>query len=878
MQPRDSTPPFLPSPLRFFLTVLAIVFLAEAAVTLFLPLVLQYMHGTVGAIADAAMLTVLSAPFLWWLIVRPLRSLAVAEHIRAATIISRALDGIITINEQELVTSVNPAAERLFGYGADEVVGQPLTPLIPERYRDAYQRGLERIRSAEKSDIIGKTIELHGLRKDGSEFPLELSVATWQADEHTFYTGIIRDVTERKRAEQEISNLAKFPAENPQPVLRLNPDGLVLYANEASQALLREWNCDVGGHAPKRWRDLLSDAATSQAKKAHDMECGDRTYMFLLAPILDAGYVNLYGMDITERKRTEEALVRRTRQLEAVRAVTAEITRELDLPAVLSLIIRRAVELAGAKSGAVYLWDEAAQVLVPQVWHGLGDWIKAIRLRLGEGLSGAVAQRRAGMIVNDYRGSPYAQPLFLDQSEVTAVLAEPLLYRDRLLGVITIDNEESGRAFSGEDREVMALFATHAAIAIENARLYEQIRRHAAELDDRVNARTAELEEALRVKAQFLANMSHELRTPLNAVLGFSEVLLGRSPGDITPKQERYLRQIQAGGQRLLTLVTDLLEMTGTEGLPSFHFDRVAVQDLVGEVLEPLAGAARAKQVEMETHLDLSLPVVVADRRKLAQILHHLLTNAIRYTSAGGRVTVTTRRLESAAVLLSGGAAVGLKEPQHGNTAGPQDWVEIRVTDTGIGIRAENLERIFRGFEQVDSSDSRQYGGAGLGLALVRRLAELHGGRVWAESDGEGRGARFIVRLPLLSAPPPPRVLVVEDEALLRAQMVEALREAGFTVLEAPTGTEALAALDGQSPDLLVLDIVLPDMEGWEVLARVRDEGRTRALPVLILTGVDSVQADEAVARGADEFLTKPVSAQVLVETVGRLLRRAAAH
>ncbi|MBI2115157.1 MAG: response regulator [candidate division NC10 bacterium] len=274
------------------------------------------------------------------------------------------------------------------------------------------------------------------------------------------------------------------------------------------------------------------------------------------------------------------------------------------------------------------------------------------------------------------------------------------------------------------------------------------------------------------------------------------------------------------------------------------------------EVLTPLAVAAQARQVEMVPALDPGLPTVVADRGKLAQILHHLLTNAIRFTPAGGRVTVRTRR-------------IGTREGEE---------AEIAVEDTGIGIRAEDRERIFRGFEQVDTSDTRQYGGAGLGLTLVRRLVELHGGRVWAESGGEGQGARFIVRLPLLTAPLPRRVLIVEDEALLRREMAETLGAAGFAVGEAATGAEALAALAGPPPDLLILDIVLPDLDGWEVLAQVRREGRTRGLPVLIITGLESIRADQALALGADEFLAKPVSAQVLVDTVGRLLRQAAAH
>jgi GAF domain-containing protein/CheY-like chemotaxis protein len=172
----------------------------------------------------------------------------------------------------------------------------------------------------------------------------------------------------------------------------------------------------------------------------------------------------------------------RRRQVEAVRAVTEEITRELDLPALLGLIHRRAMELVGASSGCIHLWDEAAQVLVPKAWHGLGDWMQEVRFRLGEGISGVVAQRREGLIVNDYRGWPQASPLFLERTGVTATLAEPLLYRDKLIGVITVDSREADRTFTEKDRELLGLFAAQAAIAIENARLYQEVRDRARDL------------------------------------------------------------------------------------------------------------------------------------------------------------------------------------------------------------------------------------------------------------------------------------------------------------------------------------------------------------------------------------------------------------
>ena len=173
----------------------------------------------------------------------------------------------------------------------------------------------------------------------------------------------------------------------------------------------------------------------------------------------------------------------RIKQLDTVRAVTAEITRGLDLAALLRLITQRSIELLDAGSGAVVLWDEAAQTLAPAAWHGHGDWFGAIRWRLGEGVPGAVAKRREGLVLNDYRNSPHAHPLFLLRTEITATLAEPLLYHDRLLGVVTVDGYGEGRRFTEQDRQLLSLFASQAAIAIENARLYADADARARELE-----------------------------------------------------------------------------------------------------------------------------------------------------------------------------------------------------------------------------------------------------------------------------------------------------------------------------------------------------------------------------------------------------------
>ncbi|MBI2115158.1 MAG: PAS domain S-box protein [candidate division NC10 bacterium] len=474
---------------------------------------------------------------------------------------------IVSLDPEGRLTMWNPAAERIFGWREAEVLGQPL-PFVPEARREEFTALRERVLRGEM--LAG--VELRRQRRDGT--PIDVSL--WAGPLHDArgeivgIIGIVADTTEHRREEERLRLQSAALESAANAIIITDREGRILWVNPAFTHLTGYTSEEAVGQTPRLlksgrqdlafyqnlWATILAGRVwhgeTINRRKDGSLYTEEQT----ITPVRDArGEISHFigiRQDITAQKQAEQALITRTRQLEAVRAVSAEITRELDLPTLLGLIHRRAAELVGTASGAVLLWDETAQVLVPQAWHGIGDWFKEVRLRLGEGVAGRVAERRVGMIVNDYRSWPHGVALTLEHTGITAILAEPLLYRDRLLGVITINAEGTERSFTKHDRELLALFADQASIAIENARLYEEIRQNAATLGDRVKERTAELEEALRVKAQFLANMSHELRTPLNAVLGFSEVLLGRGAGDLAPKQERYLRQIHEGGKRLL--------------------------------------------------------------------------------------------------------------------------------------------------------------------------------------------------------------------------------------------------------------------------------------------------------------------------------------
>jgi GAF domain-containing protein len=639
-----------------------------------------------------------------------------------------------------------------------------------------------------------------------------------------------------------------------------------------------------------------------------------------------------------ENARLHEATVRRGEQLETIRAVSVEITRELDLSALLHLITERVIQVIGGGHSMIRLWDKAGQWLVPRAYTGSRTHWDDSRLHLGEGVAGTAAQRRQGMIVNDFRTSPYAIPLLTEGTTHTAVLAEPLLFGDRLVGVLSIEREADQQPFAEQDRQILALFATQAAIAIENARLheatvrrgaqlkallaslqtvtsgldlreildrilgeairisgaphvkvllvdktskvlrvgalrgsgmlptdalpvgaglsglvaqsgeplfivdaqndprnlarerdrelgivtylglpikkgeevlgvltfnkispsqytpeemilltsfaaqaaiaienarlYEEITQHAETLEARVQERTTELahinleltaalrqaEAGNQAKSDFLINMSHELRTPLNSILGFAQILQGQAKEGLTDKQRRYLDNIYSSGQHLLAIVNEILDLNTAEAKElALHLTKVNFTEVITEALEATREAVRRKGLSVQALIPPDLPVFDADRDRIRQIAICLLSNAVKFTPDGGRITVQAGMVTAEAQRSGGAGEPGAPQSPPPRSAvrggaspsAPLQFLEIAVADTGIGIRAEDLPRLFRMFGQLESPLTKRYAGTGVGLALAKQLAELHGGTITATSPGPGRGSTFTVRLPV---------------------------------------------------------------------------------------------------------------------------------
>jgi signal transduction histidine kinase/ActR/RegA family two-component response regulator/HAMP domain-containing protein len=450
------------------------------------------------------------------------------------------------------------------------------------------------------------------------------------------------------------------------------------------------------------------------------------------------------------------------------------------------------------------------------------------------------------LLVQDYQAWSSASSSGL-RSGIQSMAAVPLTIRGRRSGVLTAFTRGE-RRLDQHDLRVLALLAAQAAPALEAARLHAELLRALQDLT-RTNE---ELALASRHKSDFVAGMSHELRTPLNAILGFSELLLDSDDQAIDPvRRTSFLRHIHNGGKHLLNLINDMLDLSKVEAgqmeLRETIFDLAVSVSYAQATMSPLADKGG---IELRSSCPAAL-LIRADEEKLGQVLLNLLANAIKFTPEGGRVTVEVRQ--------------------------ELDRLVICVADTGIGIAKEDHERIFEEFQQLAAAGGPQPRGTGLGLTLTRRLVELHGGEIWVDS-GPGEGSRFYIGLPVrlveaqaaIDQPAEgPLVLVIEDNASAATLLVDMLLREGYRTSVLCEGRGVAEEAARLQPLAITLDILLPDLHGWDVLRALKSSPRTRDIPVIVVSVIDD--RSRGIALGADEYLVKPVDRAALLAAVRRV-------
>ena len=818
-------------------------------------------------------------------------------------IVSKTLDGIIT--------SWNKGAERIFGYTSEEAIGRPITIIIPPDHLNEEPEILARLRAGERIEHF----ETVRLRKDGELIDISLTISPIKGPNGEIIgaSKIARDITAQRQAHRALEEASAR--------LKLALDaahlGDWMWDARTNLVTLSDTAARIVGIPPgtqldrDQMRKLLEAEDRERARLTVETALADRTdYEIeyrLKRPDNSEAWISTTGrgiydengtligqlgfvQDISARKSAEETLREQAEALRTLNEVGKVISAELDLHKTVQAVTDAATELTGARFGSFFynvLTDEGASYMLFTLAGVPREAFEHFPMPRSTDLFGPTFRGegvvRIGNVKKDSRygkNSPY-YGMPEGHLPVTSYLAVPVVSRSgEVLGGLFFGHPAPD-VFTERDEIVVTGLASQAAVAMDNARLYEAAKRARAEAEKAAadNERLyKQAEESSRLKEEFLATISHELRTPLSAILGWARMLrMGQLSEENAAKA---LDTIERNARAQAQLVDDLLDVsriiTGKLRMDVQPADPNSFIDAAVEAVRP---AADAKGVRVQKVIDTGAISIPGDPVRLQQVVWNLLSNAIKFTPRGGRVQIRSERVNS--------------------------HLEIVVSDTGQGIAPDFLPHVFDRFRQADQKTSRQHGGMGLGLAIVRHLVEMHGGTVRAMSDGEGHGSTFTVMLPIspvYSVDPsggrvhpaardllPPlddecgdnlnglRILVVDDEADTRELLKQGLEYCGAEVKIVGSAAEALNAVIATVPDILISDIGMPGVDGYDLIRQVRGlpPNRGGKIPAIALTAYTRTEDRlHSLRAGYDMHVPKPVELAELVAVAATVVRR----
>jgi len=794
-----------------------------------------------------------------------------AVHSRLAAVVEFSDDAIVSKTLEGIITTWNTGAERMFGYAAPEVIGKPVSILIPSNRAHEEVRILERLGKGE-TILPFETVRI---RKDGTPLTVSLTVSPIKDASGAIIgaSKIARDITPRKQAEAERARLTSVLEKSLNEIYIFDAEKLRFqYVNHGAlrnlgysmDAMRNMTTVDLKPEFTEpQYREMVKPLLDGEKEKlvfctSHRRSDGSLYPVEIhLQSVANAGEAVFMAvvLDITERKKAEEERERLLAGEQAARAkaeeaenrarflaeASASLVSTLDFEATLRKVAWAAVpriadwcamhllDRGGAIRAVVVAHADpsklAAQPEMSQCSADIPDWPINVAAALRSGkplLHTEISEETLAAMGRD------ADHLVrLRGMGPKSLMIVPLVANEQTLGAITFIAAESGRHFSEADLPFAEDLAARAAASAENARLYQELR-HA-------NA----------AKDHFMAVLSHELRTPLNPVL-MTIADLERDETVALAIREQ-LTVVRRNVELEARLIDDLLDSTGiASGKLQLHRTVVSATELIHRAIGIVEIDARNKGVRLDVTVCPEPCLVDADPARLQQVIWNVVKNAVKFTPQGGWVRL---RCEPA----------------------PQARIRVTVEDSGIGIEPEHLGKVFNAFEQGDIRTGHRFGGLGLGLAISKALVTLHGGSLTAQSDGRGHGATFIIELPLATQPAAPiasgllpstprrllRLLVVEDDPATSDVMARLLTKRGYSVVVASSIKEALNVLQQSPVDILISDVGLPDGSGRELMEKVR---QTRSLPGIALSGYGT-EAD--LTRSSDvgfgRHLTKPV-------------------
>jgi len=585
--------------------------------------------------------------------------------------------------------------------------------------------------------------------------------------------------------------------------------------------------------------------------------------------------VSVVAKDVTERKRSEIIMQKRFELM--------EFSAHHTLDELMQKTTDEVSELTGSSIGFFHFVDEDHITLKMQTWstHALQLFhvpvSEGAHLPLDQaGVWAEAARQRRPLIQNDYESLSKKRGLPQGHVPITREMIIPIIRNERIMAIMGIGNKSQD--YTQSDLEIAERLADYAWDVTERKQMEMALEAERNQLAQRVDERTADLSRAnsnlaraLRVKDEFLANMSHELRTPLNAILGLSESLGEQIAGPLNEKQQKYIATIGESGHHLLSLINDILDLAKIDaGQITLDINKVDVHSVCQASLRMIKQLAQKKNQDVSLEIEDSLKLMWADERRLKQMLVNLLGNAVKFTPENGRLGLEVYGDEEA------------------------NKISFTVWDEGVGIREEDLARLFQPFVQLDSGLARETTGTGLGLALVAQMARLHGGSIAAFSEPE-RGSRFTILLPWepalameaatrmkitgkfraikLEEKNKPVILLVEDTREVTMMVKDYLELAGYKIVTAQDGVDAIVQAKLVRPDLILMDVQMPRMDGLEATRKLRSEPDFRYTPIIALTALAmSGDRERCLEAGMDEYISKPINLKALIKIIQECL------
>jgi PAS domain S-box-containing protein len=623
----------------------------------------------------------------------------------------------------------------------------------------------------------------------------------------------------------------------------------------------------------KIYKDVLRNRQPKTFETS--LSLGNHLYIFEINAYPSTHGVSVVAKDVTDRKRSETIMQKRFELM--------EYSAHHSLNEVMQKAMDEVSQLTGSMIGFMHFVEADGNTLGMQTWSTSA--LEQFSVSASEGThlpvdqagvwADAVRARRS-MIHNDYASLPNRKNLPEGHLKIIREMVIPIIRNEKTVAVLGLGNRP--KDYTQRDLEVAERFADYAwditerkqmerALADERNQLARRVEERAADL---IRANT-NLARALRVKDEFLANMSHELRTPLNAILGLSESLGEQIAGPLNEKQQKYITTISESGRHLLSLINDILDLAKIEaGQISLDINRVDIQSVCEASLRMIRQLAQSKRQDVTLEIDDDIGLIWADERRLKQMMVNLLSNAVKFTPEDGKI--------------------GLEV--HGNKN--ENEVMITVWDNGIGMKEKDLSRLFQPFVQLDSGLARETTGTGLGLALVAQMVRLHGGSVRVNSHPE-QGSRFTIVLPWepalaidpatkmkvtgkfravkLDANNRPTILLIEDTDEVIMMIRDYLELAGYQVVTAKDGVEGITQAQLIHPDLILMDVMMPRMDGLEATRTLRSDPEFEETPIIALTALAMPSDRERCIRaGMNDYMSKPVNLKELVKTIQRFV------